>query len=260
MIGRLINPRTGASILLSRDIALFSAALLSAAGFSARAQAQTFAKPVVIELFTSQGCSSCPPADRLLAQIARQPNVIALTLPVDYWDYLGWKDTFATSGHTAKQKGYSKTIAGSHVYTPQAIVDGVAQVVGSDSSALSRAASSAFGKHGALSVPLSVKSVGDKLVVDVGSGGGSASLNLIHVASSRSVNVGRGENSGSKLVYTNIGRGIVRLGDWTGTAKRYEIALSQVRNDATDGWVVLLQAGEPGKPGPILAAAKSPNL
>jgi hypothetical protein len=223
-------------------------------------QTPTFEKPVVVELFTSHGCTSCPPADKLLAQIAHQPNVIAFSLPVDYWDYLGWKDTFASSGHTAKQKGYSKTISGSHVYTPQAIVNGVAQVIGSDSAALAKAANYAYGKHGALTVPLSVKTVGDNLVIEVGAGGGNANLNLIQVASSRSVDVGRGENTGHKLIYTNVGRGIVRLGEWSGSAKRYEIALSQVRSDDTDGWIVVLQSGEPGKPGAILAAAKSPNI
>jgi len=222
--------------------------------------APTFDKPVVVELFTSQGCSSCPPADKLLAKIAHQPNVIAFSLPVDYWDYLGWKDTFASSGHTAKQKGYSKTIGGSHVYTPQAVINGVAQVIGSDSAALVKAANYAYGKHGALSVPLTVKTVGDTLVIDVGAGGGNANLNLIKIASSRTVDVGRGENTGHQLVYTNVGRGIVRLGEWTGSAKRYEIALSQVGGDDADGWIVLLQSGEPGKPGAILAAAKSPNI
>ncbi|HEV2573978.1 MAG TPA: DUF1223 domain-containing protein [Beijerinckiaceae bacterium] len=236
------------------------AALAASVGAQAQPAAQLFEKPVYIELFTSQGCSSCPAADRLLTQIARQPNVIALTLAVDYWDYLGWKDTFASTGHTARQKGYSKTIAGSHVYTPQAVINGVAQVVGSDLNSLIREAKTAYGKHGALSVPMTVKDVGDKLIIDVGAGGGTASLSLVRVASSREVEVARGDNTGKQLSYTNVGRGRVPIGDWSGGAKQFEIAKADTIGADSDGWIITLQSYENGKPGVVLAARKSANI
>src|ERR1700761_4768947 len=86
----------------------------------------------VVELFTSQGCSSCPPADKVIGELAKDPSVIALSMPIDYWDYLGWKDTLADSGFSARQKAYSKARGDREVYPPQAIINGSAHVVGSD--------------------------------------------------------------------------------------------------------------------------------
>lgn len=236
------------------------AALAVTTGAQAQTAGPMFEKPVFIELFTSQGCASCPAADRLLTQIARQPNVIALTLAVDYWDYIGWKDTFASTGHTQRQKGYSKTIGGSHVYTPQAIINGVAQVVGSDLLALIKESKTAYGKNGSLSVPMTIKDVGDKLLIDVGAGGGSANLSLVRVASSRHVEVSRGENTGKQLSYTNVGRGRIQIGDWTGGAKQFEIAKSDVLGPENDGWIAMLQSYENNKPSVVLAARKSANI
>src|SRR3954470_22425109 len=93
----------------------------------------------VIELFTSQGCSSCPPADRLIAEYSRDPSVIALSLAVDYWDYLGWKDTLALSGHSKRQRAYAKARGDREVYTPQVVVDGAVHALGSDKAAIERA-------------------------------------------------------------------------------------------------------------------------
>src|SRR5262245_16170104 len=92
----------------------------------------------VIELFTSQGCSSCPAADKLLAEIARDPNIVAMTLAVDYWDYIGWKDTLAIAGHTTRQRAYAKVRGDRQVYTPQAVINGIAHVLGSDRAAIER--------------------------------------------------------------------------------------------------------------------------
>ena len=86
----------------------------------------------VVELFTSQGCSSCPPADKIIGELAKDPNVIALSMPIDYWDYLGWKDTLADSRFTARQKSYSHMRGDRDVYTPQVVVNGALHVIGSD--------------------------------------------------------------------------------------------------------------------------------
>jgi hypothetical protein len=114
-------------VSLRRTLALLALGLLAAAP----ARAGDAARPIVVELFTSQGCSSCPPADALIGRLARRGDVIAITLPVTYWDMLGWKDTLATDGNTKRQKAYAAAMGHGGVYTPQIVVDGVVDVVGS---------------------------------------------------------------------------------------------------------------------------------
>src|SRR4249920_3210275 len=109
------------------------------AAMTAAAGAAEAGPRAVIELFTSQGCSSCPPADKLIAEYSRDPSIIALSLAVDYWDYLGWKDTLATSGHSNRQRAYAKARGDREVYTPQVVVDGAVHALGSDKAAIERA-------------------------------------------------------------------------------------------------------------------------
>src|SRR6516164_10887911 len=108
----------------------------------------------VVELFTSQGCSSCPPADALLGKLAHDPNVIALSLPIDYWDYIGWKDTLALPGHTNRQKAYSRVRGDRGVYTPQAVVNGAAQALGSDANDIEHAIAQSHRNAETLSITL----------------------------------------------------------------------------------------------------------
>src|ERR1700744_3690727 len=109
----------------------------------------------VVELFTSQGCSSCPPADKLLGELAKDPSIIALSMPIDYWDYLGWKDTLADSRFSARQKAYSAMRGDRDVYTPQAVVNGSVHVVGSDRAGIEDAIGATEKAHGGMSVPVS---------------------------------------------------------------------------------------------------------
>src|SRR3984885_11898933 len=111
----------------------------------------------VVELFTSQGCSSCPAADKVLGELAKDPNVIAISLPIDYWDYLGWKDTLADSRFTARQKAYSRARGDRDVYTPQVVVNGSAHVIGSDRTGIERAIEVTRESDGVMSVPVSMK-------------------------------------------------------------------------------------------------------
>lgn len=209
----------------------------------------------VVELFTSQGCSSCPPADKILGEIARAPDVLALSFPVDYWDYIGWKDTFAQPAFTARQKAYAGQRGDGAVYTPQAVVDGVTPVIGSEADSLAAAMKSEAGKNGALGV--SVQLSGG--AVHVAAGKGNATLWLLKIAKSRQVAIGRGENGGKSVTYTNIVRGMSRLGEWNGTA--LDLALPVKANaDDMDGYAVVLQAGSAAKPGVIYGAAKSEGL
>src|SRR3954471_14057381 len=121
----------------------------------------------VIELFTSQGCSSCPAADKLIAEYSRDPSVIALSLAVDYWDYLGWKDTLALSGHSNRQRAYAKVRGDRQVYTPQVVIDGAVHALGSDKAAIERAILQIREQSSPLSLPIKVEQVGDKLTVSV---------------------------------------------------------------------------------------------
>ena len=228
------------------------AVLIAAAGLTGAAQAKS--PRAVIELFTSQGCSSCPPADALLAKLAREDDLIALSLPVDYWDRLGWKDTFAKHAFTERQAAYSNVRGDRQVYTPQAVVNGTEHAVGSQRTAINAAISDTASS---LSVPLALIRSQDTLEVSVGAGADAparAVLVLMPYLAARDVAIGRGENARRTITYTNIVRDIVPVADWNGKPIARTIPLNEYKN--YDGLVVLLQAGSPGNPGAILGAGR----
>src|SRR5437660_10282414 len=121
----------------------------------------------VVELFTSQGCSSCPPADKILGELANDPSVIALSMPIDYWDYLGWKDTLADARFSARQKAYSHVRGDREVYTPQVVVNGSVHVVGSDLSGIENAIDVTKKSDAVMSVPITMSLSGKQLTVSV---------------------------------------------------------------------------------------------
>jgi hypothetical protein len=216
----------------------------------------------VVELFTSQGCSSCPPADRILSRLASDPDTLALSFPVDYWDYIGWKDTLAAPSYTARQKAYAAASGKGEVYTPQAIVNGLADAVGSDLEAIEQAERDTGKRGGVLSVPLSLVERDGKIDVSVGAAGAaapqSAGVYLFALASSRTVAVQRGENAGSTLTYSNVVRAMTKIGDWNGVAVDLHADLSLARLGGADSYVVIVQAGARAQPSAILAAARGP--
>jgi hypothetical protein len=212
----------------------------------------------VLELFTSQGCSSCPPADRLLGALARKPDIVAVSLPVDYWDYIGWKDTLASPLFTARQKAYAAALGSRHVYTPEAIVNGLSDAIGSDGDAIQRAIAATRGHGEALTLRIRLVDMGDHLSVEVPAGsGGPAGVFLLRVLRARTVQIGRGENAGRAVTYTNVVRAIEQLGEWTGARATFEAAAPRGHDE---GYVVLVQRGTPERPGAILAAAKTAGL
>lgn len=229
------------------------------AAFAAGTAVAQDAKPrAVVELFTSQGCSSCPPADAVLSELAHDPGVVALSLPVDYWDYLGWKDTLARPGFSQRQKAYAELRGDRQVYTPQAVVNGVRHALGSDRSAIEAAASSSR-EQGALAVPVKVIEQGETIRVDVGARPGeSASVWLMPLTRHAEVKIARGENRGRSVTYCNVVRSLTKLGEWTGEARSFDVPVSAVRVAASDGFAVLLQGGSTDRPGPILGAAIEP--
>jgi len=216
----------------------------------------------VLELFTSQGCSSCPPADRILGQLARDPNTLALSFPVDYWDYIGWKDTLAAPIYTARQKAYAESNGTGEVYTPQIIVNGLTDVVGSDVAAIQKAERETARRGDVLSVPLSVVERDGKIEIAIGDAGAgepiAAGVFLVAVARSRTVDIQRGENAGSTLTYANVVRAMVKIGDWNGSAAKFEADLAQARADGADSYAVIVQKGGRARPAAILAAARGP--
>jgi hypothetical protein len=235
--------------MLPRLLALVPFAL---AALSPVAAQEARVRPVV-ELFTSQGCSSCPPADRILSDLAKDPSVIALSLSIDYWDYLGWRDTLASPAHSARQKAYAKTRGDRQVYTPQMVVNGVAQVPGSERAAIDRAIAEA---RKTPMVAVSVRIEGDKLVVRLpaGDAAGGADVWLCPVSTSVPVDVSRGENKGHTLTYANVVRGWTKLGTWTGQPATFTVTAPIPGPETGDALAVLVQMGQ-DKPARILGAA-----
>ena len=233
-------------------------AILAIATLVGVAQEANAEPRAVVELFTSQGCSSCPPADALLGKLAHDPNVIALTLAIDYWDYIGWKDTLAIPGHTNRQKAYSKMRGDRGVYTPQVIVNGSTQALGSDQADIERAIGQSHRASATLSVPVSIKVADGRLTVDAPAGKGTdehAEVWLCPVSSAVPVAIGRGENHGRTITYHNAVRRWIRLGEWNGAAASWSVSLKDLKSEGADKAAVLLQSGNTSRPGPMLGAA-----
>jgi hypothetical protein len=209
----------------------------------------------VVELFTSQGCSSCPPADKVLGEVSEQGGILALAFHVDYWDRLGWKDTFSSKGNTQRQRGYAAGFGTGTIYTPQFVVNGLAEP-GSGSSQGIRTAISALGTRGhSLNVPVDLKTSGGELVINAGAGSGNASVVLVTYVRSKVVNIERGENSGRKIEYRNAVTGIRTIGKWSGAQKTFNASLG-----GASGVAVLLQrTNSAGGPGEIIGAAVARN-
>ncbi len=218
---------------------------------------QAFAGPrAVLELFTSQGCSSCPAADRLIGEIAGDRSLVVLTLPIDYWDYLGWKDTLALKGHTHRQRAYAKSRGDREVYTPQVVVNGTAHVLGNDHPAIERALASAP----PLRLPVSVSVTGDKVVVQVPAASDDKAQGEVWLCpTTRTVNVeiGRGENKGRTITYTNVVRRWVKLGEWSGRPETFTVPVATLAGGDVDAVTVLVQGRAGESPRPMLGAAQA---
>ena len=227
--------------------ALLLAAVLAATPAAARADEPK----VVLELFTSQGCSSCPAADALLGDLAAtRDDVIALSFHVDYWNYLGWEDRFATAEMTARQRAYARVLGVSYVYTPQLVVDGVRHVTGSDRNAVTAEIREAKARTAAR-VPVAVRSSApDRLVVEIAAAAdiddGAAAVWLVTFDRRYTTTVDAGENRGRTLVNHHVVRDYRRVGTWDGDAMTLELGPGDVPDapeTAGEGRAVLVQAG-----------------
>jgi hypothetical protein len=214
----------------------------------------------VVELFTSQGCSSCPPADKIIGELAKDPSIIALSMPIDYWDYLGWKDTLADSRFTARQKAYSKVRGDRAVYTPQAVINGETHVIGSDRESIETAIGATNKTDGVMSVPVTMTQAGKQITVSVAAADKAHAAShgevwLCGISKAVPISVSRGENRGRELTYYNVVRNLVKVGDWNGKPESWTVSLDSVAHDGVDGAAVLVQDGNRDKPGPMLGAA-----
>jgi hypothetical protein len=211
----------------------------------------------VIELFTSQGCSSCPPADKLLGEYAERKDVLALSFSVDYWDYLGWKDTLASPDNSERQRAYSAARGDRQVYTPQVVVNGRAHVVGSDR----RAIEAAMAKTGGgLSVPISMQPGADSTTVTIGAAPDSSvskgTIWLVMYDQTVAVPIERGENSGKTVSYYNVVRKLRPIAMWKGEPMSIDLPKSELTKAKVERCAVLLQTETAdGLPGPVLGAA-----
>jgi hypothetical protein len=217
----------------------------------------------VIELFTSQGCSSCPAADKVLGELSRDPTLVTLSLPVDYWDYLGWKDTLALHGHSNRERAYADTRGDREVYTPQVVVNGIVHVLGSDKAAIEQAIAQTRQSAAPLTLPVTIAVADGKVSVNVPAANGenaSAEVWLCPITGKAQVAIERGENRGHTLAYTNVVRRWVKLGDWSGTAETFSVPVAELA-DADfslrdiDRVAVIVQSGVAAKPGLMLGAA-----
>jgi hypothetical protein len=219
-------------------------------GATARAQGKGTA---VVELFTSQGCSSCPPADALLTELRHMPGVITLAYHVDYWDYLGWKDSFGSAQNSQRQYDYARARGDMDVYTPQVVVNGSQHVVGSDRKSVLGVVAAAQAIPA--SVTIGIQERGMELEISIGTGAAAteSTLWVIGVLPEQTVKVMRGENAGSTIVYSRSVRSALPAGMWSGTAATIKLPKDGVLAEGCKSCVALLQQG---KIGPVIGVAQ----
>lgn len=204
---------------------------------------------VMVELFTSQGCSSCPPADAVAARLARDPNVVVVSRPVTYWDRLGWKDTLAREANTDLQRAYAAHgNANAGVYTPQVVINGEYAAVGSREASIRDLVQQAMTQvaHGAPEL-----SIEDGKVRIAGKAGLRATVSILALSSRETVRIGRGENGGRSLTYTNVVIDEMPIGQWRGGQASFEIPAEALRVAGADRYALVVQEPRAGR---VLAA------
>jgi len=233
-----------------RLLAAALALLLAPGAASAGAQPLT-----VVELFTSQGCSSCPPADAFLGELARRDDILALSFHVDYWDYIGWKDPYASAANTARQRAYEQRFGLHYVYTPQMVIQGAAQATGSDRSAV--LAAIAASRHRPVIPVTLTPGKGNRVIVSIPKGPATvdATVWLAVFDREHDTPVKRGENSGRTLKNYNVVRAMDRVGTWAGKAMEIPVTVPSMASGMGDACAVIVQARNNG---PILGAAAIP--
>lgn len=228
-------------------------AILAFAAPAARADSVPVPPRAVVELFTSQGCAQCPPADALLTSLAERGDVVALAYHVDYWDYIGWQDTFGDQAFSDRQRAYAKSWGSSRIYTPQMVINGLRGVVGSKRNEVYRALQGA-------SMPLGIDITreGDAVRISIGAhdGLGDAVVWMVSYRGRADVAIETGENAGKSLVYTQVVTGRQALGMWEAeTGADLKLPIAEILPQPGAGIAIVVQQERQGMPGPILGAA-----
>lgn len=241
--------------MISRPLlgTVFGMVTLAALAHPASAESLRARPKAVVELFTSQGCASCPPADALLTSLAAEQDVVALAYHVDYWDYVGWQDTFGKGDYSDRQRAYAKSWGSSRIYTPQMVVNGATGVVGSRRNEV----------HGALdgaTLPLAVDIVrdGDMLKVTIPPDNSltNAVVWMVTYLDRADVTIDSGENAGKAMVYTQVVTGRQAMGMWeSASGAALKLPLPEILSTGSTGIAVIVQQEHGGLPGPILGAA-----
>ena len=213
----------------------------------------------VIELYTSQGCSSCPRADALLKRYIARPDVIALSFNVDYWDYLGWKDTLGKAAYSKRQRAYARARGDGKVYTPQVVANGLDHAVGSIKPQVDRALNKSADRLSGYRVGMELQNDQSNFVIKVAAGTKPSKPATIYIAAvdpAVTVKIKGGENHGRKITYHNVVRSMMPVGMWTGEATTIRLRRQDVLAAGGKKCAVLLQAANAG---PILAADWMPE-
>jgi hypothetical protein len=213
------------------------------------------AAPVVVELFTSQGCNSCPPADAFLGELAQRSDLIALAIHVDYWNYIGWEDPFSSPEATQRQRDYTRSLGLSSVYTPQMVIDGSFDAVGSSRTQVNRAIAAAS-QRGKIPIAIAAHAAGSwHATIPAAKIDQPATVWLVLYDRQHVTPVKRGENAGATLTEYNIVREFRRIGQWNGA--KLDLPLDFGATDlANRGFAIIVQAGASG---PVLGAALLPD-
>ena len=231
-------------------------AILLALGAST-AFAQEVVKPKgVVELFTSQGCSSCPPADKALETLAREGEVVALSYHVDYWNYLGWADTLASKDNTDRQYAYARMFGRNGVYTPQAVLNGREHINGADITGIRSRISAMPGESKGLEVPVDVEVKNDELRIRVGAGEGKANIVIAYFERQRTIDIDTGENRGKTVDYWHAVTDMETIGMWEGKETNLVLPADMLKKKKkAGGCAVLIQRMQSADtPGAILGA------
>lgn len=242
--------------LLSKN-ALWAALFAIVPVYAAAAEGQDKSQKIsaVVELFTSQGCSSCPPADALLKSYVDRPDVLALTFPVDYWDYLGWTDTLASPKYSQRQRQYAKTRGDGAVYTPQVVINGRAHAVGSRKKIIDKSIM-AISRLSPIDTPIEVARENGTFVIKIGDQStpddAVSTVWIAVVEKAATVAIKRGENSGREITYYNVVRELSPVGMWAGKPKAIQLSPEAMNMSKSSACAILVQQG---KGGPIVGAA-----
>ncbi|MBY5817279.1 DUF1223 domain-containing protein [Rhizobium leguminosarum] len=229
--------------------------LIASVVLSGPLQAEDGTPKGVVELFTSQGCSSCPPADAAFRKLVNQGDVIALAYHVDYWNYLGWADTLSSKENTERQYGYARTMGRSNVYTPQAIVNGRGHLAGADLNGINTKIDTFSSEGNGLTIPISAAMRGDELEIKIGAGQGKANVVMVYFDKEKTIDVEKGENSGKKISYLHSVTNVETVGMWDGKAINLTLPASVLQRPQLEGCAILLQsATADGDPAAILGA------